>query len=240
MWSSATTTPSDWLRKSSGAISARPFSAVPRSAPLILPRRISSEASSILNLRWVTFGSRPPATAAVAATTSSSPSRRRVIRALASTRATAPLDDRLQHPLQVGLPADRDRDLGRRLQPPDRAAQVVSVPPSVGDVTDRGEGHHAPVGGDGGERDLTRELAAVLPAGVEVEARPHRPRTGRVEVVLAVIHVTGPEPVRHQRLDRPAHQLSPSVSEDRLRAGVDELDLAVLVHAHHRVRGELE
>ena len=45
-----------------------------------------------------------------------------------------PLHDRVEHPVEVRLAANRDGDVGGRLQPPDRTAKVVAIPSAVGDV----------------------------------------------------------------------------------------------------------
>ena len=152
----------------------------------------------------------------------------------------ATLHNRLEHPLEIRLAADGDGDVGGGLQAPHGPPELVAVAPAVRDVADRREGHHALVRGDGGERDLARELAAVLAPRVEVGAGAHRPGAGGFEVVVAVADVAAAHRLRHEHLDPLSDQLVARVSEDRLGARVDQLDRPTLVDADHDVGRELE
>ena len=148
MRSSATTTPSGSPRKRRGAISARPLSFAPRSTPVNLPRSTSSEASraGILETRYLRIqpagdsgGRRYDQVLALAEQDDQSPG---------LDQRPAALDDRVQHPVEIGLASHGDRDVGGGLQPPDGAAHVVAVTSAVGDVANRRERHHPLVGCD--------------------------------------------------------------------------------------------
>ncbi len=150
------------------------------------------------------------------------------------------LHDRIQHPLEIGLPAHGDRDVGGSLQAPDRAAQVVAVTSAVGDVPDRRQGHHPLVGCDRREGNLAGELAAVLAPGIEVEVGAHRAGPGSLEIAVPVADMTVAQGLRDQHLHPLADQLVARVAEDGLGPRIDEPDLSIQVDTDNGVGRELE
>ncbi len=141
----------------------------------------------------------------------------------------------------AGDEAGRQRDSGDvgEVIGNEAALQHLGAPP-LRDVAD-GAGHQdALVGRQRAEADLDGELRPVLAQPVEVQALSHRPRMRVGEVVVAVRGVRVAQVRRHEDVDLAADQLFPAVAEDRLDLCVDEHDLRVLVHDHHRVRRRLE
>ncbi len=101
------------------------------------------------------------------------------------------------------------------------------------------EDEEAPVGPDGSQRDLDRDLPSVLPDRVEVAAGPNGPGLRRGEELLTVLDVLFPETCRDKDLDGLPEEFVPVVREELLRLGVDQDDLPRLVHDDQGRRGGL-
>ena len=99
---------------------------------------------------------------------------------------------------------------------------------------------HALLGPQRREADLDRELAAVGPAGVEVEFGPHGPGVEVGGVPPPVEGVAILEPVGEEELDGLADELVATPAEQLLRLAVDEDDAPVAVGDHDAVWCRLE
>ncbi len=110
----------------------------------------------------------------------------------------------------------------------------------LADVADGARDQGAVVGLERAQADLDRELRAVLAAAVQLEPGSHRPHSRVREEAAPMGPVTAALPIGHQQLDALTDELGTWVAEETLGLNVDQLDRAVGVDDHHRVRGRLE
>src|SRR5262249_40310928 len=75
------------------------------------------------------------------------------------------------------------------------------------------------------EADLDRKFAAIPAPSSEIPPYSDRPRLGLLP--LDLLHVG--QSIRHQHLDVSVQQFELLVAEQSLRAGIDELDIALLI-----------
>ena len=85
---------------------------------------------------------------------------------------------------------------------------------------------------EGAQADLDGKFAAVLPQSVELEVRPHLPRSRVARIVGAMSEVAGAEALGHEQLYLTAQQFIPRVSEQLLNATIDERDPPARVREH--------
>ena len=140
-----------------------------------------------------------------------------------------------QHDPAVGV--DDHHRVGGRLEQPSEEPLLAAL---VGDVADVGGDQDAVVGLQRTERDLDRELGAVLAPREEIQLRPHRPDVRLAQEPGAVVAVLLQEARGDQDLDRPADDLLPAIAEQHLDLRVHQDDDAVAVDHDHRVGGSLE
>ena len=111
---------------------------------------------------------------------------------------------------------------------------------ALGDVADRRRHEQALVGLERAEADLDRELAAVLVAAEELQARAHGAGRRVAQIALHVMAVMAAEASRDQLGDAEADDLLALIAEQPLGLRVDERDVTVPVDDHHRVRRGLQ
>ncbi|MNY49385.1 hypothetical protein D3C86_1848020 [compost metagenome] len=90
----------------------------------------------------------------------------------------------------------------RRLQFDRLAGELVEQPAAHRDVAHDGHREHAVRGANRAQARIDRELAAVLPATVRLQARSHRTHARMIEVLAPVAGMDAPEPLGDQDLDR--------------------------------------
>ena len=106
------------------------------------------------------------------------------------------------------------------------------------DVDDRAQHELAVLDVQRVERDLDRDLVAVTVLAEQLAARAHRVEPRIVEERGPQRGMLAAEPVGHEQLHRPAHQLIPRVAEQLLELRIDQCDLALAVDQDHaRGRG---
>src|SRR5579859_1865674 len=109
-----------------------------------------------------------------------------------------------------------------------------------GNVDDRGKHEGALRGPDRTEADFNWDLRAVLPEGIELSVRAHRPRMGVPQEARPVLRMFPPKAVGDEHLDRLTQEFLTGVSEQQLRLSVDEDHLALVVHHENGVGRRLD
>src|SRR5207247_3609 len=74
---------------------------------------------------------------------------------------------------------------------------------ALGDVADRARDERSVLGFERAQRDLDRELGAVLATPIELQPGTHRPRVRVSRVALTAPRMTITETVRYEHLDAP-------------------------------------
>ena len=141
----------------------------------------------------------------------------------------------VQH--EDGVVADA---LHHEAEPLLRAQQLLFCPLSLGDIPHRGHDQDALIGHHRAERDIGRELAAVLALEPDVQVRAHGPHRGLALVGGSVGDVGGTQCLRHQPFDRHADQLVARVPGKRRRQPVHPQHTALPAKHDDRVGHRLE
>jgi hypothetical protein len=131
------------------------------------------------------------------------------------------------------------RDDGRVGRGLEQAAEPLLVTDPLGDVADGRGDEPLTVDLDRGQRDLRRELGAVVAHGRQPE-QPHRPRVRLRAVRRPAARVVPAEAHRDQVVDGRSDQLLGRVAEDVAALRVRTHDHADVVDDHHGVRESLE
>src|SRR5258708_27662656 len=87
------------------------------------------------------------------------------------------------------------------------------------------------------ETDLYRKFVPILMQAVQFQARPHRSHPRFNEKTRAVARMPPPEPFRHQHLNLMIKQVLTLVAEQFLDLRIDQNNLPLSIHHHHRIGG---
>src|SRR6185312_8423056 len=146
----------------------------------------------------------------------------------------------------LGLLVDQ-HDLPARRHPHDgvwgELEKLLELPlrrTALGDITNCRGSKPAVLGVDRGKRDLSRELAAVLPAPKELQPGAHRSRSGLGEIALAVPRVGIAETFGYEHLHVLSEQVISRVAKERLGLTIDQDDLSLVIHPDNCVRRRLK
>ena len=149
----------------------------------------------------------------------------------------------------VGRLGVRARLLRLRVQPGVLARQLLGLGargpladerPALADVADRAGDQHPLLGLERAQTDLHRELRAVSPQPVELEARPHGAHPRLLEVGEAVLRVVAAEALGDEHLHGLAEELVPAIAEQSLRLRVHQDDPSRALDDDHRVGSRLQ
>src|SRR5205814_1536550 len=149
----------------------------------------------------------------------------------------------------VGRLGVRARLLRLRVQPGVLARQLLGLGargplpderPALADVADRAGDQHPLLGLERAQTDLHRELRAVSPQPVELEARPHGAHPRLLEVGEAVLRVVAAEALGDEHLHGLAEELVPAIAEQSLRLRVHQDDPSRALDHDHRVGSRLQ
>ena len=124
--------------------------------------------------------------------------------------------------------------------PLDLALELLGRTLAVGDVADDGGDEQLIARLERTQADLDGKQAAILALRDEVEANAHRSRMRLGEVPATVTIMQPAQALGYQHLDRPADHLATIIAEEPLHLRVHDVDLALSIHDHDRIRRRLE
>jgi hypothetical protein len=111
---------------------------------------------------------------------------------------------------------------------------------AAGQVAHRRDHQRAVLGVGMGQRDVHRELGAVLSPSAQFQIQSHGPRERGHNIALPVHLMDRPQRLGHQHLQGHTDQVAPLVAEQQLRLAIHKPDHACVIHPHQSIRHRLQ